>query len=120
VAAGTTARSFVRGRNHDVEVTTLANVRRRVGQIVIFEGRVTDVRLSRSGSSYAAFFENGTWAEAFKLVFLRGAVTTVGGAGFIRSLTGRTVRVRGLVQRHDLFGYEILVSDRSMILEVAA
>jgi hypothetical protein len=98
----------------------LANVRAWAGQVVIFEGRCIQVRTSRSGSSYAVMFETGTWSNAFKLVFLRGAVTQVGGHQFIRSLSGKKLRIRGLVQKHDKFGYQILVNDRSMILEVAA
>ena len=105
---------------YEPEVTTVITVRRRVGQVVIFEGRCIEVRSSRSGSTYAALFEHGTWFGSFKAVFLRDAVARVGGPQFIKSLAGRTVRIRGLVQQHELFGYEILVNDRSMILRVSA
>jgi hypothetical protein len=33
-------------------MTTLATVRHRVGEIVIFEGRCVEVRVSRSGSTF--------------------------------------------------------------------
>jgi hypothetical protein len=108
------------GRSYDPAVTTLATVRNRVGQVVIFEGRCVEVRASRSGSTYAALFEHGTWFGSFKAVFLRDAVAPVGGPRFIHSLAGRTVRIRGLVHQHELYGYEILVNDRSMILGVSA
>jgi len=99
-------------------VTTLANYRRRVNQEVVFEGRCLQVLTSRSGTAFAVMFERGTWTEGFKLVVPTAYVTEVGGAVFVRSLAGRTIRARGVVTHSPIFGYEISISSRSMILEV--
>ena len=105
--------------NGDIDdITTLDNYRERVGQLVVFEGRCVRVRPSRSGTAYAVMFEHGTWTEGFKLVIRTGFVAHVGGADFIRSLAGRTVRARGVIAHSPVFGYEITITARSMILEV--
>jgi hypothetical protein len=85
---------------------------------VTFEGAVRAVRKSRRGQDYAVMFEQAGWTRGLKLVFFRGAVGKVGGPRFIQGLTGRTVRVRGFLLNHPLFGPEIVISERSMILEV--
>ena len=63
-------------------------------------------------------FEPGSWRDGFKLVIRTNFVAHVGGAEFIRSLAGRTIRVRGRIDRSVIFGYEINITNRSMILEV--
>jgi hypothetical protein len=100
------------------EITTLANYRSRVGEVVVFEGRCVRVLPSRSGSAFAVMFEDRAWTEGFKLVIRTGFVEHVGGADFIRSLAGRTIRARGLIVHSPVFGYEITVTARSMILGV--
>jgi hypothetical protein len=102
----------------DADITTLDNYRQRVGQLVVFEGRCVRVLPSRSGAAYAVMFEHGTWTEGFKLVIRTGFVTHVGGDDFIRSLAGRTVRARGVIAHSSVFGYEITITTRSMILGV--
>jgi hypothetical protein len=79
---------------------------------------VVDVRVSRRGKDYAVMFEDKSWRSGFKLVFFRGAVRSVGGSSYIRRLRNKTVRVRGLLVKHDQFGPEIIISQKSMILEV--
>lgn len=106
------------GRNYEAGVTTLGDYRTKVGQVVIFEGRCLEVRQSSRGSDYAVMFENATWSRGFKMVVMRAAVTRVGGSEFIKSLSGKHIRLRGLIVKHPRFGYEILVNDRSMILAV--
>ena len=61
-------------------------------------------------------FEDKSWIRGFKLVFFRDAVRKVGGKPYISGLQGKTVSVRGLVINHPRFGYEIVVSEKSMIL----
>jgi hypothetical protein len=102
----------------DADITTLDNYRQRVGQLVVFEGRCVRVLPSRSGTAYAVMFEHGTWTEGFKLVVRTGFVAHVGGDDFIRSLAGRTVRARGVIAHSPVFGYEITITTRSMILGV--
>ncbi|APG27037.1 hypothetical protein A7E78_03830 [Syntrophotalea acetylenivorans] len=61
-------------------------------------------------------FEDKSWTKGFKLVFFRTAISRVGGKRFISTLNGKTVKVRGLIVKHQTFGYEIIVSEKSMIL----
>jgi hypothetical protein len=101
------------------EITTLADYRSRVNQLVVFEGRCVRVLQSRSGTAYAVMFEDTRWTEGFKLVVRTGFVAHVGGDGFIRSLEGRTIRARGVIVHSPTFGYEITITARSMILGVS-
>jgi hypothetical protein len=107
-----------RGRNADVSIITLENYRDYVGHVITFEGDVHTVLTSRRGTDYAVMFENRSWTRGFKMVVFRGRVEEIGGANFLFTLVGRRVRVRGLLINHDRFGYEIIVSDRAMILAV--
>jgi hypothetical protein len=102
----------------DADITTLDTYRQRVDQLVIFEAHCVRVLPSRSGTAYAVMFEHGTWTEGFKLVIRTGFVAHVGGDDFIRSLAGRTVRARGVIVHSPVFGYEITITTRSMILGV--
>ena len=107
-----------RGRNADVSVITLDNYRQYVGHVITFEGKVHIVLTSRRGTDYAVMFEDQTWTRGFKMVVFRGDVARIGGAQFVFSLVGHQVRVRGLLIQHKDFGFEIIVSDRAMILSV--
>jgi len=104
------------GRDYDPNVVTLTNYKEHVGRVVTFEARVQKVLTSRSGKDYAVMFEDTTWVKGFKLVFFRKAINSMGGANYIHSLSGKTIRVRGLVKNHEKFGYQIIVSQKSMIL----
>jgi hypothetical protein len=107
------------GRDYNPDVVSLANFRQHFDRVVTFEGRVHAVKVSRRGTDYAVMFENAPWTKGLKLVFFRGAVRAVGGPDFINSLSGRTVRVRGLLINHASFGPEIIISERGMILRVS-
>jgi len=99
---------------------TLQNYKNHVGRVVTFEGVVTKVNESRRGNDFAVMFENKSWKYGFKLVFFRGAVKKVGGKPYITGLQGQRIRVRGLIINHERYGYEIIVSEKSMILETSA
>lgn len=105
-----------RGRNADVSVITLENYQNYVGHVITFEGSVHTVLKSRRGTDYAVMFENRSWTRGFKMVIFRGDVRRVGGESFLYGLIGHRVQVRGLLIRHKRFGYEIIVSDRAMVL----
>ena len=97
------------------DVITLDNYRGHVGRVITFEGIVRKVLKSRSGRDYAVMFEDKDWSDGLKMVVFRGKITAVGGGDFLRGLRGRTIRVRGLLQKHRIFGYQIAVSERRMI-----
>jgi hypothetical protein len=119
VALSTEQATKSRGRDYAPDIVTLANYRSHFGRVVTFEGKVRAVRVSQRGSDFAVMFEQKSWTSGFKLVFFRGAVRKVGGPEFIKNLDGHQLRVRGLLVNHPKFGPEIIVSERSMILEVA-
>lgn len=104
------------GKDYKPNVVTLENYKDHEGSVVTFEGRVHRVNESRRGNDFAVMFEDKSWIRGFKLVFFRDAVRKVGGKPYISGLQGKTVSVRGLVINHPRFGYEIVVSEKSMIL----
>lgn len=106
------------GRDYAPNVVTLQNYRQYAGSVVTFEGFVHKVNESRRGNDFAVMFENKSWVRGFKLVFFRDGVRNVGGKPYITTLRGKTIKVRGLVVNHPKFGYEIIVSEKSMILDV--
>lgn len=106
------------GRDYTPNVVTLENYKQHEGSVVTFEGFVHKVNESRRGNDFAVMFEDKSWSKGFKLVFFHRAVREVGGSNYINSLAGRKVKVRGLVINHPKFGYEIIVSEKSMILSV--
>lgn len=106
------------GKDYTPNVVTLQNYKQHEGRVVTFEGAVHKVNESRRGNDFAVMFEDKSWALGFKLVFFRDGVRNVGGKPYITGLSGKTVRVRGLVIKHPKFGYEIIVSEKSMILGV--
>jgi hypothetical protein len=106
-------------RNAAASLVPLSKVRDMVRQTVLFEGRVVKVLTSKRGTDHAVMFEDTTWSKGFKMVAFQGNVDAIGGAAFLRSLAGRTVRVRGLVTYDPRFGYSIVVTQRSMILGIS-
>jgi len=114
----TARREHQRGRNADVAVITLNNYQQHVGHVITFEDQVHTVLTSRRGSDYAVMFENKSWTRGFKMVVFRGAVKDIGGPQTLFNMVGRKVRVRGLLIQHQRFGYEIVISDRTQILNI--
>jgi len=106
------------GQNAEVRVITLGDYQNHVGRVITFEGRVCKVLSSRRGTDYAVMFEDRSWTRGFKMVAFGGNIGSVGGAAFLLGLEGRRVRVRGLLINHETFGYEIIISDRAMVLSV--
>jgi hypothetical protein len=104
--------------NYRPEAVGLFNYREHVGRVITFESFVPVVRESRRGGDFAVMLENLEWEKGFKVMVFRRNVKSVGGAAFVRSLQGRTIRVRGLLQKHHRFGYQIIVTERSMIQEI--
>ncbi len=98
------------------EAITINNAARNVGRIALFEGRVVEVQRSKTSETYAVKFRRGRWVDVFKLVIFQQYVGNFSqGARTIKSYQGHTIRVRGLIQRHDTFGLQILVNDEDMI-----
>lgn len=102
-------------RNYDPNIITLEKVKQNVGRVITFEGYVHDVKVSRRGSDYAVMFEDKSWTGGFKLVFFRKAAARIG-ASYILRLKGRTIRVRGLIVHDKKFGYQMIISEKSMIV----
>jgi hypothetical protein len=108
------------GRNYEAGVVTLTNYREHIGRVVTFLGTVQRLNISRDGRHYALMFENKPWRYGFKMVVFGSNVRSMGGKNFLYNLVGKTIRIRGLLQHHDVFGYEIIATTRSMILEIRA
>lgn len=106
------------GVNFNPTAVTLNNFKDHVGSVVTFQGRVVAIRESRRGGDFALMFENKSWRWGFKLVFFGGDIRSCGGAQFIQSLQGKMITVRGLIIKHRKYGYEIIISERSMIMDI--
>lgn len=106
------------GVSFDPDAVTINNYRQFNGRMVTFEGYVRRIDASKTGSSFAIMFEDTAWTKGLKAVVLAQYISDVGGHGFLRDLRGHRVRVRGLLKEHPLFGPQILITRRSMILEV--
>lgn len=115
---GESAKSLHGWRDFRPDIVTLQDYRNHVGRIVTFEGHVLDIKPSKSGTGFAAMFEPGSWTEGLKLIFPSRYVERVGGRDFIFNMLNRTVRVRGLLVSHQIFGHQIIVTEPSMILRV--
>jgi len=97
-------------------VASLVEISQYVGHVVYFQGRVVEVQRSRSANTYCVKFQRGPWARVFKLVVFPNYVNNfTHGEQTIRDYTRKTIRVRGLVQRHPEWGLEILVYNESAI-----
>ena len=107
------------GVNYNPNIVSLRDVRSYVGRVVTFEGRVVKIVQSRRRIDYAVLFEDGTWSNSFKLVFFGSSLSACGGESFVTTLRNKNIKVRGLVVKHRKYGYEIIISERSMILEVS-
>lgn len=107
-----------RGRNADVNVISLINYREFVGHVITFEGEVKKVLTSKRGNDFAVMFEDLSWTRGFKMVAFRGSLKNIGGSKFLQGLKGHSVRVRGLLVKHETYGYEIIISDRNMISNI--
>lgn len=101
------------------EFVTLDNYKFFVGRSVKFYGKVVKILESRRGD-YALMFEDKPWVEGFKLVVFYPIMDKGKGLHriFLQSLVGKEILVRGLLQKHDVFGYEILIFKRNMILDI--
>jgi hypothetical protein len=118
VARGTQEARTHRGRDYDPNVVTLSNFRSHFNRVVTFEGTICELKISKRGKDYALMFEHASWTKGLKLVFFRRSIPAAGGVTFIKSLSGRRVRVRGLLTNHRFFGPEIIISERGMILDI--
>ncbi|GIX41172.1 MAG: hypothetical protein KatS3mg129_0905 [Leptospiraceae bacterium] len=105
--------------NFNPEFVTLENLSLYVNKSIKFKGTVIKILESRRGD-YALMFEDKPWVEGFKLIVFYPLMKPGKGLEreFLRSLVGKTITVRGLLQYHEIFGYEILIFKRNMILNI--
>jgi Sec-independent protein translocase protein TatA len=104
----------------EATVVGLDSVRRYVGRMVVFRGDVLEMRKTQSGS-YLLKCERGHTRNAFKLYIPENYVSAFRSTGTrIENYLGSTVEVRGLVQRHPRWNYEIVVTEPNAIRVVTA
>ncbi len=100
------------------EVLTLANYRPHINRNIVFEGRVVRLLRKKSAPEWALMFENQGWNEGLKLVVPPEHLVAWGGEENLRSLVGRRIRVRGLLEKHYREGYRIIPNGPPVILRV--
>jgi len=104
--------------SYSPNVVTLSDYKKSLGHVVTFQGTVVRIYESRTGQDIALMFEGKSWVRGFKLVVFSRYIRAAGGRPFLNSLAGKTIKVRGLVVKHDVFGYEIILTGKSMITEI--
>jgi hypothetical protein len=107
------------GKDYTPAIANLHNYKDYEGKVVTFEGYVYTVRDSSENKSLDVLFTNKLCYEGFRLVFLGNAIHEIGGYEYIKSFKGKTIKVRGLIVKHIIFGYRIMISEKSMILGVS-
>jgi hypothetical protein len=101
------------------DFVTLENLHLHVGKSIKFTGTIVKLYESKRGD-YALMFEDKPWVEGFKLIVFYPLMKKGKGLEreFLQSLVGKTITVRGLLQCHEIYGYEILIFKRNMILNI--
>ena len=100
-------------------VVRLPEINQYVGHMVYFQGKVVEVQRSRSTNTYCVKFQRGPWTSVFKLVVFPNYVHNfTHGERSIRDYEHKTIRVRGLIQKHPEWGFEILVYNEDAITVV--
>jgi len=98
---------------------TLENYKQYAGKVVTFVGRVVLIRESQKWpGNFSVMFENESWVNGFKIFINSKYLDRLGGKDFINSLANKIVTVRGLIVKDATFGYQIVVTDKHMILAV--
>lgn len=102
-----------------IDEVNLENLYLHVGKSVKFQGKIIKILESRRGD-YALMFEDKPWVEGFKLIVFYSLMKPGKGLEreFLKSLVGKNLTVRGLLKYHEIYGYEILIFKRSMILKI--
>jgi len=101
------------------DFVTLENLHLYVNRSIKFTGTIVKLYESKRGD-YALMFEDKPWVEGFKLIVFYPLMKKGKGLEreFLQSLVGKTITVRGLLQCHEIYGYEILIFKRNMILNI--
>ena len=110
--------SSTSGRDHHISTVTLVNYKSFEGQVITFEGYVPRINYSKTGS-IAVMFQDESWVHGLKLVVFGGKVDDVGGYSYLTNMKNKKVCVRGLIVNHHKYGWQIIVTSRSMILKIS-
>lgn len=86
---------------------TLNDYRNHVGQTVVFEGTVWDVKRRSGCVDVALLFDDGEWNDALKLVIKRGSIRAFGGLKGLSRLVDYRVRASGPLELDPMDGYHI-------------
>lgn len=89
-----------------------------VGRVVTVTGRVLGRLPSRRAGEQALLFMDSTLGVECRLSFVGAAAAGLRGKAFVHGLIGSRLRLRGLLLRHDAQGFQLLVPDPAMVLEV--
>jgi hypothetical protein len=89
-----------------------------VGRVVTVTGRVLGALPSRRAGERALRFQDLALGTECRLSFIGNAATGLRGKAFVNGLIGSRVRLRALLLRHDAHGFQLLVPDPAMVLDV--
>jgi hypothetical protein len=103
---------ILRGKNNEISIVTIQTFAAYVGRVVTFDGYVN---VTGESGAFQIIFEDRSWTRGFNVIVFRGKVTSPEGMEYVRSLSGKRVRIRGLLRRHDAYGFQIIISHKHMI-----
>jgi hypothetical protein len=89
-----------------------------LGRVVTVTGQVIGTLPTRRAGEHALLLRDRMLGTECRLSFVGAAASGLRGRAFVHGLIGSQVRLRGLLLRHDAQGFQLLVPDRAMVLEV--
>jgi hypothetical protein len=90
-----------------------------LGRVVTVSGQVLGTLPSRRADERALLFKDRLLGTECRLSFVGAAAAGMRGRAFAHGLIGSQVRLRGLLLRHDAQGFQLLLPDPEMVLEVS-
>jgi hypothetical protein len=92
---------------------------RLVGRMVTVSGTAGPALPTRRTGEFSLLFRDRVLGTECRLTFVGAAVRGLRGRAFVHGLIGSKVKVRALLLRHEVHGFQLLITDPAMVLESA-
>ena len=90
---------------------------RLVGRMVTVSGTAGPALPTRRTGEFSLLFRDRVLGTECRLTFVGAAVRGLRGRAFVHGLIGSKVKVRALLLRHEVHGFQLLITDPAMVLE---
>ena len=92
---------------------------RLVGRMVTVSGTAGPALPTRRAGEFSLLFRDRVLGTECRLTFVGAAVRGLRGRAFVHGMIGSSVKVRALLLRHEVHGFQLLITDPAMVLESA-